>query len=226
MVKLRIIGVLLSGALFGGACGTSDGTKPVDPPGARAASGFESDAEGWTIIGDAQASTAKPDYNGTGGNPDGLISAVDNVTGGVWFFVAPAKYLGDASATYGRYLKYDLKTTNVSNLLDDFQVVLQGGGIMLGYYSTTPRDPGTNTWTSYKIQLSETGGWVKIPDYARASFDAHFDTRTLTLTNLTVPTNAEFQSVLSDLTLFLIRGEFNTGADTGSLDNVRFGATQ
>jgi len=30
--------------------------------------------------------------------------------------------------------------------------------------------------------------------------------------------------VLGDVTLFRIRGEFNTGPDTGYLDNVKFGA--
>jgi len=222
--------ITASGLAFSlGACGKSEskpGPSGFDPQGARAGSGFESSAEDWTIIGDAQTSSAKPDYYGTGGNPDGLISAVDDVTGGVWFFQAPAKYLGDASSTYGHSIKFDLKTTDVSNLFDDFDVVLAGSGITLGYYFANPRDPGTNTWTSYKVQLGETAGWVKIPDYDETTFDANFDTSTLSFTGLTAPTQAEFQSVLSNLTQFLIRGEFNSGSDTGYLDNVRFGATQ
>ncbi len=38
--------------------------------------------------------------------------------------------------------------------------------------------------------------------------------------NGTVPTESEFQSVLSNLTSLQIRGEYISGADTGDLDNV------
>jgi hypothetical protein len=215
MPKLRIIGLLLAIALCAGGCGWFT----IDPQGARAASGFETDAEGWTIIGDAQSASVKPDYDGTGGNPDGLISAVDDVTGGTWYFDSPSRYLGDASVSYGNYLKYDLKTTSVANLFDNFDLVLEGNGLTLVYHFTNPTDPGTNTWTSYKIKLDETAGW-KLADSAFGTADiADYGT-------YPTPTKSQFQSVLSNLTLFLIRGEFNSGADTGYLDNVRFGASQ
>ena len=221
-------GVIGSGSSTssGGSTAGVDAGVTISGDAARAGSGFESSAEDWTIIGDAQKSSAKPDYYGTGGNPDGLISAVDDVAGGVWFFQAPAKYLGNASSTYGHYIEFDLKTTDVSSLFDDFDVVLAGNGITLGYYFASPRDPGTNTWTSYKVQLGETAGWVKISDYDYNTFGANFDSSTLSFTGLTEPSQAEFQSVLSNLTQFLIRGEFNNGSDTGYLDNVRFGASQ
>jgi hypothetical protein len=190
---------------------------PIDAQGARAASGFESDADGWTVAGDAAADSANPDWNGTGGNPDGLITATDDVTGGTWYYVAPSRYLGDASVSYGKLLKYDLKTTSVANLFDNFDIVLEGGGITLVYHFTTPADPGTDTWTSYAIQLSETAGW-KIADAAFGTADfAHYGT-------FPTPKRDQLQSVLANLTFFAIRGEFNSGADTGSLDNVRFGA--
>jgi hypothetical protein len=37
-----------------------------------------------------------------------------------------------------------------------------------------------------------------------------------------IATEEEFRQVLSNLEVLRIRGEFNTGADTGWLDNVRF----
>ena len=221
MFKPRNLITLLVVVLLGGACGASSSSKTIDPQGARAASGFESGAEDWTIMGDAQAASAKPDYYGTGGNPDGLISAVDDVTGGVWFFNVPARYLGDASASYGHFLKYDLKTTDVSDPFDDFDVVLQGNGMIVVFMFTTPSNPGTNTWTSFKVQLDETAGWRVATSYDYSYFESLLD-----YTSLPAPSQAEFQSVLANLTLFMIRGEFNSGPDTGYLDNVRFGATQ
>ena len=171
--------------------------------GAKTVSAFSADADGWTIVGDAQASSVKPDYSGTGGNPDGLISAKDDVTGGVWYFQAPAKYLGDNSATYGKILKYDLKVTPITDPFDDTDVVLEGGGKRL-VFDTSPA-PGTD-WTAYKVPLSESSGWEKDSLTGAA------------------PTADELKAVLANLTLFRIRGEFNTGPDTGSLDNVKFGA--
>lgn len=171
--------------------------------GAKAVSAFSTGDDGWTIVGDAQASSVKPDYSGTGGNPDGLISAKDDVTGGVWYFQAPARYLGDDSETYGKLLKYDLKVTPITNPFDDVDVVLEGGGKRL-VFDTSPA-PGTE-WTTFTVPLSETAGWKKD-----------------TLTGA-APTADELRAVLASLTLFRIRGEFNTGPDTGALDNVKFGA--
>jgi hypothetical protein len=223
MFKAINLIALFAVTLFVSACGSSSSSpNTIDPQGAREASGFESSDDGWTIVGDAQASSVKPDYNGTGGNPDGLISAVDDVTGGVWFFKAPSRYLGDASATYGHYLKYDLKTTNVSNPFNDFDVVLEGNGKIVVFVFTTPINPGTNTWTSYKVQLNETAGWKIVESYAYGNFEAI----EATYNSVPAPSKTEFQSVLANLTSFMIRGEFNTGSDTGYLDNVRFGATQ
>ena len=65
----------------------------------HASSAFEASADGWTITGDAQTSRIQPDFNTQGGNPNGLISAVDDVTGGVWYFQAPANFIGNASRT-------------------------------------------------------------------------------------------------------------------------------
>lgn len=186
---------VLALALLGGCGGYEEGAKSV--------SAFSVDADGWTIVGDAQSSSVKPDYSGTGGNPDGLISAKDDVTGGVWYFQAPDKYLGDNSATVGKVLKYDLKVTPIDNPFDDIDVVLEGGGKRLAF-DTSPA-PGTD-WTTFKVPLTASAGW-KVGTLSGAA-----------------ATDDELKAVLGNLTLLRIRGEFNTGPDTGSLDNVKFGA--
>ncbi len=165
-------------------------------------SGFDTGDDGWSIVGDAQAKTAKPDYQGTGGNPDGLISARDDVAGGVWYFQAPAKYLGDHSGNVGKVLRYDLKITKITEPFSAPDVVLVGAGTTI-VYDTSP-DPGED-WTSYAVPLTS-AGW-KFDNLAGAAVD-----------------DATFDRVLGELTVLRIRGEFNTGPDTGALDNVHFGA--
>lgn len=168
----------------------------------KANSGFVADADGWMIVGDAQSTSVKPDFSGTGGNPDGLISAKDDVTGGVWFFVAPSKYLGDNSSIAGKALKFDLKVDKVpTNPFPDIDVKLIGGGVTLVF--DTPNNP-TEQWTSYTVPLTA-AGW-KVGKLSGAA-----------------ATEADMTTVLKDTTALWIRGEFNEGPDTGSLDNVQWG---
>lgn len=184
----------------GGGPSVPDGGFRSNTP--KVSSGFASDDDGWTISGDAQATSVKPDYSGTGGNPDGLISAKDDVTGGTWYFVAPAKYVGNQASTYGQDFKFDLKVDMVpSSPFDEADIILKSSTLVLTF--DTPSNPGTD-WTSYTVPLSE-GGW-------------HVDGL-----SGPAPTVDEMKSVLGALTAVWIRGEFNSGPDTGYLDNVHFG---
>lgn len=172
----------------------------------KSVSGFTVDADGWLISGDANASSVKPDYNGTGGNPDGLISAKDEVTGGVWYFVAPQKYLGNNSSVAGKTLRFDLKVdATPASPFDDIDVKLEGGGLTLVF--DTPNNPVGDKWTSYVVPLKASPGW-KVAKLS--GVDA---------------TDADFTTVLGATTALWLRGEFNVGADTGYLDNVRWGAS-
>ncbi|TWT85263.1 Laminin B (Domain IV) [Posidoniimonas polymericola] len=169
--------------------------------GAHAASStFDVDDEGWTIIGDAQSGTGSPDYLAAGGNPGGHIAAADNVLGGTWYFQAPAKFHGDFSFAYGADLTFDLMQSSISSQFDDEDVILRGGGLFLTY--DTSMNPGV-AWTSYSVPLEETAGWTVGGSSPAAA-----------------PTAAEMMQVLSDLTDLQIRGEYRSGSDTGSLDNV------
>ena len=190
------------GGAGGGGAGESGAAGSAGEASEKAGDGFLTSANGWTITGDAQADSVEPDFFGVGGNPDGLISATDDVTGGVWYFTAPSKYFGDASAFYGKWLRYDLEVTEITSPFDSPDVELSGGGLVI-VYDTSP-DPGT-TWTSYAVPLSE-AGW-KLASLTGADVTAE-----------------QFSQVLSDVTALRIRGEFNTGSDTGKLDNVKFGS--
>ena len=64
---------------------------------AFASSTFDNDDEGWTIAGDADPT---PELSGSAGNPGGHICATDQVGGDIWYFIAPQKFLGDASRVY------------------------------------------------------------------------------------------------------------------------------
>lgn len=158
---------------------------------------FEANAGGWTVMGDATISHSR-----TGGNPGGLVSATDLSRGKTWYFRAPTRYYGDASMLYGATLSFDLLSTNVSNPYIDADVILSGGGLTLVYDAQLL--PATG-WTSYVVPLTESGWRLDSLDGSAV-------------------TEAQFRQALDDVTDLQIRGEFNLGADTGSLDNVLFGA--
>ena len=168
--------------------------RPLAPTAVLASSTFDTDAEGWTVIADADG----PTHHSTGGNPDGYISAADRGEGGFWYWDAPAKFLGNKASAYGETLRFDLRQSTTELQFDADDVVLIGGGITLTF--DTPDNPGTD-WTSYSISLTETAGWLN----AATGFS---------------PTAPEMQAVLADLTALQIRGEFSEGMDIGGLDNV------
>lgn len=175
-------------------CGEPDTSTPA----CTASSTFESGDEGWTLLGDAEGGRAEPDFNATGGKPGAFVSADDDVAGGVWFWKAPPKFHGDFSGAFGRTLTFDQRQSSLSNQFNDRDVILIGGSGALIWFDTA-MNPGTD-WTSYSISLDASAGWM-LDDNSPAP----------------EPTIRE---VLSDLVDLQIRGEFISGPDTGSLDNV------
>lgn len=170
---------------------------------ARAAtvtSTFDTTAEGWSAAGDFATPVT---WQGTGGNPGGTVSIEDSVTGGVTFFVAPAKFLGNHSDAYGKTLTFDLKQVIGSpNQFDDDDILMTGAGTTLAY--NTPNNPALDgSWTSYSVSLTAAAGW-HVGSIAGA-----------------VATQAQMQTVMASLTDFRIRAEYQSGADTDYLDNVR-----
>ena len=156
---------------------------------------FDVDAEGWTVTGDAVSPI--PNYISSGGNPGGYISATDSELSDVWYWQAPAKFLGNISEAYGQTLRFDLRQSALTQQRDDNDVVLKGPGGT--FYYNTPYNPG-KTWTSYAVVLAETSGWTK--------------------SDGSIPTQAEMQALLSNVDTLRIRGEYRSAADIGDIDNV------
>lgn len=87
------------------------------------------------------------------------------------------------------------------NQFDDVDIFLVGAGVTLVF--DAPTIPANGSWTSYSVALVETAGW-RIDTLSGAA-----------------PSQAQMQSVLGDLTSLRLRAEFQTGSDTGFLDNVQ-----
>lgn len=179
--------------LLGVACSASLGSAH-----AGATSTFDTDTEGWKLFGDS--TTSDPSHVASGGNPGGYIHGTDLTIGGVWYWQAPSKFLGDNSGSYGQTLSFDLRMRGSGPLFDDADVILAGGGVTLVFdFAAVPADTG---WTPYAVELSEAAGW-----------------RVSTLGGA-LATKAQIQAALGATTALRIRGEFITGTDNGDLDNV------
>ncbi len=165
---------------------------------------FDDGDEGWLIFGDAQGGSVTPDWSASDGNPGGHISAVDNVAGGVWYFLAPEKFLGDRTSSYDQTLSFDLAQTisGSPNPFSSSDIVLVGSGVTITY--SLPQHPAYGEWTSYAVELNEAAGWT-IGGTGQAA------------------TQADILAALGNLTALRIRGEYQSGPDTGSLDNVILG---
>ncbi len=167
-------------------------------PESAIVSTFDKDADGWTVAGDAQAGRTKPTFHKDGGNPGGRVSAQDDGVGGVWYWEAPKKFLGDRSSSHGKALSFDLIQSATDSQFNDADVTLEGEKTTLVF--KLPQHPDTK-WTSYKVPLAAGKGWkVK--------------------TNDKEATEEELKAVLKSLKRLWIRGEYRDGADTGQLDNV------
>jgi len=160
---------------------------------------FDSGDEGWRITGDAQSGSVIPDWYSTGGNPDGYISARDDVQGGTWYFQAGPDFQGDFSSAYGTLLTFDLRQSGTHSQFNNVDVYISGAGTALAF--DTSYNPGTD-WTGYAVELSELAGW-KVNDL-----------------NGPAATQQQVQSVLANISNFRIRGEYISGSDVGDLDNV------
>ena len=160
---------------------------------------FDTDDEGFRVTGDVQGGTQKPTWYPKLGNPGGYAQAIDDAVGGVWYWVLPAKYLGNKCSAYHNRLSFDLITNDLTAQYDNVDIYLDGGGISLVY--DTPNNPGVN-WTSYSIKLDETAKW-----------------KYKTLIGAQV-TKADMKKVMNNITRIWIRGEFRTGKDIGGIDNV------
>ena len=149
--------------------------------------------EGWTDVGAGNLS-----FQATGGNPGGH-GLGDDSGGGVWFWSAPAKFLGDLTPFLGGLLTFDQRQDRLTSAFQCADVRLFSALGILGYGN--PYNPMLD-WTSYPVPLALGPGWSL---------------------NGATPTAEEFESVLSAVTAINLCGEFvfSTINDFSRLDNVR-----
>jgi hypothetical protein len=185
---IAVLGALV--ALAG--CQGITGSGPEDIE-----STFDDGAQGWAITGDAQDGSAAPTHNAEGGDSGGYLSADDDVTGGVWFWAAPDRYLGDRSDYEGGTLSFALTQSATDSGFEDRDVVMASESTELVYRFDAP--PGTD-WTDYEVELSP-AGWTDSETGDPA-------------------TDEQLQLVLAEVERLWIRGEYRSGADTGGLDTV------
>lgn len=173
-------------------------------PAAYASSTFEGDNEGWTVSNNGEPSTP-PTLLSEGGNPAGHLCGKDEGDGDTWYFVAPLKFLGNASGALGKRLTFDLKQGSIFNQVRGRDVVLNGGGLAVTWNFRFA--PGLD-WTPYSVRLDGTSSWRMDEPTGQGAAATEDDLRT----------------VLSDLRSVRIRGEFYDGLyDTACIDNVYLG---
>jgi hypothetical protein len=186
--------VVAAFALLCSACGVR----------AFAGSTFEGDNEGWSLSNNGDTGTS-PTLKREGGNPAGHLCGQDQNDGDIWYFVAPQKFLGDASGTVGKRLTFDLKQGSSFNQVRGRDVVLNGGGLGVTWFFRFA--PGLD-WTPYSVRLDGVSGW-RIDEPNGNGADA---------------TEDDLKTVLGDLRSLRIRGEFFDGPnDTACIDNVYLG---
>lgn len=182
--------IVATTAICVGALGTAATYASTE---AKLASRFSADAEGWTVTGDPVSSI--PAYLSDDGNPGGFIRATDSGTGGIMYWSAPAKFLGNQASTYGGQLGFDLRYTTDGFPFDASDVILKGGGVRLTY--DMAKNPA-HQWRHFKVPLTESG-WF---------FGAQPATET------------QMRAALGGLGTLLIRAEYTSGTDVEDLDNV------
>jgi Laminin B (Domain IV) len=173
---------------------------------------FDVNNDGWTainrvpIFGNLASNLT---YLPTGGFPNGCISVNEATTAaGVLYFVAPPKFRGNKTLSYGNNLRFDIRSQRnpaTATFVDD-DVVIEGNGLTLFFnlFVNTTNNKIDN-WTHFDIPMNE-NSWL-------------LGTRN----GPNKPTKAQFQSVLCNISRIWIRGEYasgGTGADIGFLDNV------
>lgn len=175
-------------------------------------SSFDANAEGWSVVSFNNLSannygvmgTYPVTYNAIGGNPGGYISSTDPDVGD-FTFSAPAAFLGDVSAQ--KRLSYDLIYQQGATNYHTTDVLLLGNGTRLLWRSSPDIVPGPS-WMSAVADFTPSSNWH------------------VGVTTGPIPTPADFQGVLGNLTGLYIRGEFDASlpAELTGIDNVRLSA--
>lgn len=197
----------------------------VDKSGAIVGSDFLTGDEGWTIIGNAKAGAVtapqfEPYHRGKLFNY--YIYAKDEIINhskfgeqdkSLWYFNAPAKFLGNKGAAYGGHISFsigmfagDIASLNRGGNLIELECKECGykTGITLVYRFS--KIHFEHKIANFNIELLETANWLKDPQDS--------------LKQWTAPSKCEFLQVLSRLSGLRILGDITTWYETVALDNV------
>lgn len=171
---------------------------------ASVASGFSGGAEGWSAQNGALAFQWSP----LGGVRTGYVSAIDdpNAGGALWFFSAPARFLGDQSAMYGGTLAFSLESSSSSapNTTPTANIQLLGSnGVLLTFGGG---GIPAASWTQYVVPLSANGTWT-IGSLGGAA-----------------ATEQDMLGVLGSLKALRINGDYYKGVEKTGLDSVALAA--
>jgi hypothetical protein len=168
-----------------------------------ASSSFTSGTDGWAVENGARGF----EWVASGGAPEGYVRAKDFGSDALWFFAAPASFLGDVSAALGGSLSFALKSDSGSKppLVSSYADVQLVGNQGVRLALTANANP-TADWTFFSVPLVAGGAWK------------------LGSLSGTAASTSELAGVLSSLTSLRIRGDFRQGVETTGLDSVTLAA--
>lgn len=223
--SVRLLSDAFSFRITDGKNTSFDGTVTiVDKSGTIVGSDFLTGDEGWTIIGNAKAGAVsapqfEPYHRGKLFNY--YIYAKDEIVNhskfgeqdkSLWYFNAPAKFLGNKGAAYGGHISFSigLFAGDIALLLGGNLIELEckecgyKTGITLVYRFS--KIHFEHKIANFKIELVETTNWLKDPQDS--------------LKQWTAPSKCEFIQVLSRLSGLRILGDITTWYETVAIDNV------
>jgi alkaline phosphatase D len=163
---------------------------------ASLSSTFDSGDEGWGVWASDPLDVTNFQWNNTGGNPGGYISAIDGEQAATWWFQSPSVWAGDWTQYIGGSIEWDILLMSAPNLVyfENSEIIIDAsdtGNYLLGEVDINPI---LNQWVHFSIDL--------IPG------------------NFTQAGTRDFNDIIANVDSILIRGEFITGSDSEGLDNV------
>ncbi|MCV2351795.1 laminin B domain-containing protein [Paucibacter sp. Y2R2-4] len=172
----------------------------VGAQAAGAGSTFDVNADGWSVSDLPGTSSVSASWEA------GVIRTDDQFA--ETSFRAPAKFLGNWSSLYGSTLSFDLTEVSIdSNGADYYTALIGSGDQVLYWYGGAPL-PTFSTFVA-SLSAADTRWRLGGTGFNPASGAA--------------PTEAQFQTILGNVTRLQINAEFKTGPDDSRLDNVLLG---
>lgn len=222
--SVRLLSDAFSFMITDGKNKSFDGTVTiVDKSGTIVGSDFLTGDEGWTIIGNSGAvSVPKFEPFNRGKSFNYYIYAKDDIINhskfgeqdkSLWYFNAPAKFLGNKSAAYGGHISFSIGmfAGDIASLSKGINLVEleckecgYNTGIRLAHRFS--KIHFKHAIAHFKIELLETTNWLKDPQDSLKQWSA--------------PSRCEFIQVLSRLSGLRILGDITTWYETVAIDNV------